>query len=141
LGLDETDDLAHDGRYDLYLNAINNSDKYIQVLWQWIQSQPDYQNQTTMLITVDHGRGEGNPGWRNHGRKTSGSDQTWFAILGPDTPALGEVGKDSNQCYSNQFAQTIAELLGIKYIGQRPTGNYISSVFESQELKNALTNK
>jgi len=59
LALDETDDLAHAGRYDLYLNAIHNSDRYIMELWQWVQSQPDYMDKTTILITVDHGRGLG----------------------------------------------------------------------------------
>ncbi len=139
IGLDETDDLAHEGRYDLYLNAINYGDKFIKELWQWVQSQPDYKNKTTMLITVDHGRGEGNPGWKSHGRQTPNSDQTWFAIIGPDSPILGEVGSNSDKYYSNQFAQTIAELLGIKYIGQRQTGNYISSVFVKQDLKKAVT--
>jgi len=140
LGLDETDDLAHDGKYDLYLNAINYSDKFISELWQWVQSQPEYKDKTTMLITCDHGRGEGNPGWKSHGRKTPNSDQTWFAIIGPDSPKLGEVKGDS-QCYSNQFAQTIVELLGVKYIGQRQTGKYISSVFEKQDQKIALEKK
>ena len=141
IGLDETDDLAHEGRYDLYLNSINYSDKFIQKLWLWVQSQPDYKDQTTMLITVDHGRGEGNHGWKNHGREIPNSSQTWFAIIGPDSPQLGEVGKAPGQCYSNQFAQTIAELLGIKYVGQRQTGNYISSVIEKHELRNAMLKK
>jgi hypothetical protein len=140
IGLDETDDFAHEGRYDLYLNAINNGDKFISELWQWVQSQPEYKDKTTLLITCDHGRGEGNPGWRNHGRKAPNSDQTWFAIMGPDSPKLGEV-KDNGQYYSNQFAQTIAELLGIKYNGMRQTGKYITSVFESQDSKLALSKK
>lgn len=131
LSFDETDDFAHEGRYDLYLNAMNYEDGFIKELWQWIQSQPEYKDKTTMLITVDHGRGEGNPGWRHHGRKSVNSDQTWFAIIGPDSPVLGEV-KDNNQYYSNQFAQTIATLLGVKYTGQRQTGKYISSVFDQK---------
>jgi hypothetical protein len=141
-GFDETDDFAHEGRYDLYLNSINYEDGFIKELWQWIQSQAEYKDKTTMLITVDHGRGEGHPGWRNHGRKTPNSDQTWFAIIGPDSPKTGEMGSSAGQCYSNQFAQTIAELLNVKYKGQRPTGNYISGVFEKdQELKRVVTNK
>jgi hypothetical protein len=128
LALDETDDLAHDGRYDLYLNAIHNSDQYIKELWQWLQNQPDYKDETTILITVDHGRGVGNPGWQSHGREKKGSDQTWFAIIGPDTPALGEIQR-SGQYYNNQFAQTIAELTGTQYTGRQQTGSSISSVF------------
>ena len=134
LALDETDDLAHDGRYDLYLNAIHNSDQYIKELWNWVQNQPDYKDKTTILITVDHGRGVGNPGWQSHGRENKGSDQTWFAIIGPDTPALGEI-QTPGQVYNNQFAQTIAAFTSIQYICQQQTGSSISSVFpEAKKL-------
>jgi len=141
ISLDETDDLAHEGKYDLYLNAINYSDNFINELWQWVQSDANYKDKTTLLITCDHGRGEGNPGWRSHGRKIPNSSQTWFAIMGPDSPALGEVGSNSPQCYSNQFAQTIAELLGVKYEGQRKTGDAITSVLGRTDSKKTLTTR
>jgi histidine ammonia-lyase len=52
--------------------------------------------------------------WRSHGEKIIGSDQTWLAIIGPDTPGLGEI-KVSGQIYNNQVAMTIANLLKIDY--------------------------
>ncbi len=42
------------------------------------------------------------------------ADQIWIAILGPDTPALGEVKKEQ-QLYQNQVAKTLAALLGFDY--------------------------
>jgi hypothetical protein len=52
--------------------------------------------------------------WHHHGEKIPGSDQTWIAIIGPDTPGLGEVSVPG-QIYNNQIAMTIASLLKIDY--------------------------
>ena len=57
LGLGETDDWAHDGRYDRVLEALARSDEYLKQLWTWLESQPEYRGRTHMLITTDHGRG------------------------------------------------------------------------------------
>ncbi len=48
----------------------------------------------------------------SHGTKVSGSNQIWFAVLGPDTPAKGEM-KEAGQYYQNQVAKTAATLLGV----------------------------
>ena len=132
LAFDETDDFAHDGRYDYYLNSANYTDGFIKELWQWVQSQREYKDKTTILITVDHGRGEGEPAWRSHGEKTPHSSETWFAVIGPDTRATGEVS--GGQYYNSQFAQTLASLLGIKYVNDKPIGAIISEVIENKTL-------
>ena len=41
LGLGETDDWAHDGRYDRVLDTYTRSDEYLKQLWTWLQSQPE----------------------------------------------------------------------------------------------------
>ena len=128
IGLDETDDFAHGGNYDYYLNSAHYSDKMIQELWQWLQSDPHYKDQTTILITCDHGRGIAPDKWKDHGTKAAGSDQTWFAIIGPDTPAMGEV--HSGQFYNNQYAKTLAALLGLNYTSNNETGEVIKPVFK-----------
>ena len=51
---------------------------------------PQYRGTTTLIVTTDHGRGEAPQGWRSHGEKVEGSEAIWIAVLGPDTPALGE---------------------------------------------------
>ena len=114
IGFDETDDFAHMGMYDRYLMTAHQADKVIGDLWKWLQIQPQYKGQTTLLITCDHGRGASvNDQWHDHGSKTVGSNQTWFAILGPDTPAKGEI--TSGQYYTSQLAKTIAMLLNFDY--------------------------
>ena len=55
--LGEGDEWAHAGRYDLYLDATFRADRFIARIWDTLQSMPEYANQTTLLVTTDHGRG------------------------------------------------------------------------------------
>jgi hypothetical protein len=127
IGFDETDTNAHGGRYDEYLQSANETDKRIGELWQWIQSQPDYKDQTTLLITTDHGRGNGKRGWKNHRLLLPGSGQIWFAVIGPDTPAFGEM-KFSAKYYQKQVAKTVAAFLGLQYKRDEPVGEVVQTM-------------
>ena len=89
VALGETDDWAHDGRYDLYLDAAQRNDRYIKQLWETAQALPSYAGKTSLVITTDHGRGDTRDGWKSHGVNYPGSDRIWIAIIGPDTPAKG----------------------------------------------------
>ncbi|HEV7780982.1 MAG TPA: sulfatase-like hydrolase/transferase [Chitinophagaceae bacterium] len=115
IGLGETDEFAHQGRYDLYLEQAAKTDKMIAELWHWVQTTPGYRNNTTFLITTDHGRGSKRSGWSSHGSFIKGSSQTWMALIGPGINALGEV-KEDQQYYQSQLAQTIAALLGEEFV-------------------------
>lgn len=111
----ETDDFAHDGRYDSYLTAARQNDDFIRELWEYVQSSDYYRDKTTFIITTDHGRGaKSNRKWKKHGRSVRGSDEVWVAMIGPDTPAVGEL-KTSGQFYQNQIAGTIAFFLGLRF--------------------------
>jgi hypothetical protein len=124
----ETDDFAHDGKYDAYLRSARQSDAFIKQLWQYVQSTPAYKDKTTFIITTDHGRGTiPLDAWRNHGREVAGADQIWFAVIGPDTPPAGEI-KTAGQVYQNQFAKTVAAFLGIDYKSVSPIGEVIKGV-------------
>lgn len=113
IGYGETDDFAHGGKYDAYLKSAKQTDAFIRDLWLWTQSHPKYKGKTTLLITTDHGRGtEPLDTWRSHGSEYKGTDQIWFAVIGPDTPAKGEM-KEPGQFYQNQVARTATSLLGV----------------------------
>lgn len=56
ISLGETDDFAHDGHYDQYLKSARQSDAFIKDLWATIQTTAGYKNNTTLIITTDHGR-------------------------------------------------------------------------------------
>jgi hypothetical protein len=114
----ETDEWAHEGRYDLYLQAAHRIDSYVAELWKAAQGMPEYAGKTTFILTTDHGRGSGPTAWRDHGAEIQGAEAIWIAVIGPDTKALGErKGSDVGQ---NQIAATVAALLGEDYAGAEP---------------------
>ena len=112
----ETDDFAHDGRYDFYLEAIKRTDNFIKELWEYTQSDPFYKNKTTFIIATDHGRGtQPLESWKSHGYDVKGSNETWMALLGANIESKGEL-KFKTQIFNNQIASTVAKLLQQEYI-------------------------
>ena len=109
----ETDEWAHLGQYKDYLDAAHQFDAWLKEIWNYVQSDPQYKDKTTLLITTDHGRGENNR-WTAHEREVPGSDEIWFAVMGPDISAKGEIKKRMN-LYQDQLAQTIASILGLDF--------------------------
>jgi len=126
IGLAWTDDAAHDGSYPLFLENIFSFDGMIADLWHYLQSHPQYKNKTTLLITVDHGRGYGEQ-WVSHGPNIAHSNEMWFAIMGPDISPMGEM-KTKADLYQNQFAQTMANLLGLEFKSDKEIGEAIKEL-------------
>ncbi len=130
IAFDETDDFAHGGYYDQYLGSAHAEDAMIKDLWTTLQSLPQYKDKTTLIITCDHGRGdEIKDQWRDHGQKVQGSNQIWFAAIGPDTKATGEQ-KGPNQLYQKQIAATIASLLGFTFKPEHEVGQPIAGIYK-----------
>jgi hypothetical protein len=114
IALDETDDWAHDGRYDRVLDSLTRFDAGLSDLWTWLQAHDQYRGNTTIVITTDHGRGTGPSAWRDHGTDIEGAQNVWAAIAGPDVVPRGE-WRNASPMYQNQIAATIASLLGVDY--------------------------
>ncbi|MDP4277473.1 MAG: alkaline phosphatase family protein [Bacteroidota bacterium] len=125
----EMDDIAHTGDYAAYLQAGNRFDLYLKQLWEYINKDPFYKNRTTLIVTTDHGRGGDDKTWTGHSNTLKGSDQTWIAVIGPDTPVRGEV-KQAEQHYSNQIAKTIAKFLNVSYTPEKGCGEAIPEFFK-----------
>lgn len=124
-----TDTYGHSGKYVSYLKMAYNTNVMIGDIWDYIQSNPNYKDKTTMVITTDHGRGEGE-NWKFHGKSYLGSDQIWFAAIGPDTKPLGEIN-NIEQNYQNQFAASLVGFLGFKLkLDEHATGKRIYSVMD-----------
>ena len=113
LMLGEGDEWAHEGRYDLYLDATKRADRFVERLWTTLQSLPEYRGRTTLLITTDHGRGPTPKDWSNHGKDVPAAEDTWIAVLGPEVPALGV--RANVTVTTSQFAATIAAVVGEDY--------------------------
>jgi len=111
VGYGETDNWAHSGRYDLVLQSAHLFDQFVAELWERLQALPAYRDRTTFIITTDHGRGSGPTEWKEHGKEQKGSENIWIAVLGPDTPPLGERSHTA-EVHQAQIAATVAALLG-----------------------------
>jgi hypothetical protein len=131
VGLGDTDEYAHMGRYDDTLTAINRDDDFIAELWRVAQADPAYRGKTTLIVTTDHGRGSA-PGaaWTEHGSAESvrldpagftlpdpagfpGSEQIWLAAIGPAVHPVMLMGLKPASCLGqNQIAASALTALG-----------------------------
>jgi bisphosphoglycerate-independent phosphoglycerate mutase (AlkP superfamily) len=119
VGYGETDNWAHQGRYDLVLDSAHRMDHFVAQLWNTMQAMPEYRGTTTFLITADHGRGSGLTEWKEHGVEEKGSENIWLAVMGPDTAPLGERRQVAPVAQA-QIAATLAAFVGRDYRAAQP---------------------
>jgi hypothetical protein len=125
IGFGETDEYAHSGKYDDYLQSAHQFDEYLAQLWYLVNTDPFYKNNTSFIITTDHGRGNKANNWVRHDMFTKGSGSAWLLTLGPKFEAKGEV-KINDEIFNEQLAQTIARLLGYDFTAAHPIADAIS---------------
>jgi hypothetical protein len=118
LGLGETDEWAHAGRYDLTLEAAHRADALIAELWRYLMTLEEYAGNTTLIITTDHGRGVQSHTWQHHGADIDGSENVWAAVMGPQIPALG--CRTATRVTQSQLAATIAQAAGFDWNAEEP---------------------
>ncbi len=119
----DTDNRAHEGKYEEYLSAAVDADVFIRELWEAIEADPRTAGRTTMIVTSDHGRGGAeNERWRGHGTgrwrgfrvpglRHEGSDAIFIAARGPGVAAT--TAYDADNCASlSQVAATLLHALG-----------------------------
>lgn len=116
--LGEGDEWAHEGRYDLYLDATKRADRFIERIWTTLQLLPEYRGRTTLLVTTDHGRGATLKDWSDHGKDVPAAEDTWMAALGPGVPPLGV--RKNLTVTTSQLAATIASVLGEDFHAAQP---------------------
>ncbi|NDA62109.1 MAG: phosphoglyceromutase [Chitinophagia bacterium] len=139
LGFGETDEYAHQGKYDQYLFKAKQFDQLLMDLWYFIQSDAFYKNNTTLYITTDHGRGCNRKTWKSHGFWIKGSGEIWTAMIGSGVEQLGEL-KNTQTTYLYQLAAQIINVSGIKLSDTRTNEQIsnISKMSKSNEWKNHL---
>ena len=120
---------GHANNWDKYLESITQSDQYAAQLWQMIQQNPILKDQTTLMITNDHGRHlDGvRSGFVNHGCRCEGCRHISLLVLGPDTPKGVVVSAEAEMI---DISTTIAEILHF----EMPTskGTYLRAAFPKQ---------
>ncbi|MGQ0541822.1 MAG: phosphoglyceromutase [Blastocatellia bacterium] len=129
IGFDETDDYAHDKNYERVLDSLHLTDSWIKELWEFLQSDPRYRGKTSMIITVDHGRGNSVKDWSDHGEDVPEAQHIWMAFISPDSSLRGE-WENAETIYQNQAAATLCKFLRLDYREQNPNaGGPVSKLF------------
>ncbi len=123
LGVDAN---AHQNNWPEYLDALQKCDEYAYQIWQTIQSDPEMRDQTTLLITNDHGRHLDcrKDGFVSHGDKCEGCKHISLLALGPDFP------KDliiSTPAEMIDISATVSEMLG--FLMPTCKGRVLSELF------------
>jgi len=98
VSLGDTDEWAHYGDYDKYLESLQQADKFIGMVVEMVKSGEDGQD-FTFIVTADHGRGLQ---WQSHGWDRE-SARDWVMMAGRKIPAQGFVSYPTKKSLSNIF--------------------------------------
>jgi hypothetical protein len=80
--LPNVDHEGHSGIWDNYIGAIKTADSLVYDLWTSIQGDSFYKDNTTLLVTNDHGRHTTD--FSGHGCDCEGCRHIMFLAIGPD---------------------------------------------------------
>ncbi len=105
----DVDYAGHDANWERYLDAIRTVDSLVYLLWQFIQTDPHYKENTSLFITNDHGRHDnGHGGFKDHGDGCEGCRHILLMAVGRGFPPGHEVATTRTQI---DIAPTVGELL------------------------------
>lgn len=126
VNLKGVDEAGHTGDWAAYTGAIKKADELVYQIWtQLIQGDAFYANQTTMIVTSDHGRhDDAYGGFQEHGGMCHGCRHVMFLGIGPDTPQ-GQISTERR--YLRDIASTVGEFLNFPTPFAR--GQIISGIF------------
>jgi bisphosphoglycerate-independent phosphoglycerate mutase (AlkP superfamily) len=103
------DPAGHSGDWAEYISALHIADSLIWNLWQTLQLNSIYRNNTTLFITNDHGRhDDAHEGFEDHGDDCKGCRHVMLLAVGRGFPANKIVKRKRTQC---DIAPTVGNLL------------------------------
>jgi hypothetical protein len=117
--LGDTDELAHDGRYELLLQSLQHADHFLEALWTQLQSLPQYRDNTVLIVSTDHGRGRTPEFWGSHNEEITAAKDIWLVVAAPGDDRRGEM-EGGPTLYQNQIAATIAQIFGLDFKQRYP---------------------
>jgi len=86
--------------------------------WRFVSER--YKGKTSIIITVDHGRGSTPQDWTDHGEKVPEAQYIWMAFISPDSALRGE-WRNTETIYQNQVAATLCRFLNQNYVENNPS--------------------
>lgn len=129
--LADVDHEGHSGIWSNYITAIETADDIVNSIWEKIQTDDFYKDNTTLLVTNDHGRHTTN--FSGHGDGCDGCRHIMMLAVGP---GIKEDYVSTNIHETADFATTIADILNLN--AEYSTGETMSDIFKSNSGVNNL---
>jgi len=128
--LADVDSRGHSGDWDAYTNSITIADSIVGVIWNKIQGDSFYKDNTNFFVTNDHGRhDDDHGGFRGHGCDCDGCRHIMFLAMGPEI---------KENYISNQYrripdmAVTACQLLDVN--PEKASGDIMTELFKINSI-------
>lgn len=125
VSFNDPDEWAHRKDYPNYLESLRELDRWLLALAGTIQEMGDYGRNTTLIVTTDHGRGEGK-GWHQHGMVPR-SRYIWLYAAGPHVKGSGNASGEPRVSHID-LRPTIETLLGMEPVSCDGCGQPINRI-------------
>jgi len=118
---------GHQGIWDNYTRSIEIADSIVGAVWDFIQNDSIYKDNTTMFVTNDHGRhDDANGGYTGHGDGCPGCRRIMFLAVGPDIKQNYVSTKNRR---IPDLAVTMAGVFGVD--AEYATGEFMAEIFNT----------
>ena len=107
ISLNDADEWGHQGQYPAYLATLRWYDYWLRELVATLEKMGDYSSRATIVMTTDHGRGNGRE-WKKHGGVSS-AKRIWLYAKGPGITPV----QDEHQNTHSNIRATIEALFGL----------------------------
>ena len=107
IGLGDTDEYAHRGDYDGYLESLHFADETLGAVWQWLHEQQLRGHHTLLIVTADHGRSST---FTQHSSAPEAA-RVWALLAGSGVTARGHIAATPSRLAD--IAPTVRAFLGL----------------------------
>jgi hypothetical protein len=112
VALNDADEWGHRGRRETYLLTLHRYDIWLDELLERLAAMGEYGERTTVIVTTDHGRGDGDA-WTRHGWAQPEARRIFAVVIGPHSGRPAESGTWTHRA----VRPTIETVLGLESSG------------------------
>ncbi|HEX9744974.1 MAG TPA: sulfatase-like hydrolase/transferase [bacterium] len=129
VNLADTDESAHEAVWQYYADAIRQADRWVEEIWNALQAETRYRDNTYFILTTDHGRhSPDRGGFSHHGDFCESCQHSFLLVIGPGI----KQGEVFDTRYTElDVAPTVAAMMGFEMPASN--GEVIDEIFESPE--------